>query len=139
MKIEPLKQAPPPGDEWDQTSMGVYALGSTAAQSTGRVEVFAVKAATKLKTNAGTWTVDRTKGTVAFVAAAEFAGRERVGFVVTTKLGVEHRTTLTVKVRAALPNLPVAGSNTGAPIRWAMLLLVVGLLLRGFGRTKIRR
>ena len=139
VKIEPLKQAPPPGDEWDQTSMGVYALGSTAAQSTGRVEVFAVKAATKLKTNAGTWTVDRSKGTVAFVAAAEFAGRERIGFVVTTKLGVEYRTTLTVKVRAALSDLPVAGNNAGEPVRWATLLLVVGLLLCGFGRGRIRR
>ena len=94
---------------------------------------------TKLKTNAGTWTVDRANGTVAFVAAANFAGRERVGFVVTTKLGVEYRTTLTVKVRAALPDLPVAGNNAGEPVRWATLLLVVGLLLCGFGRGRIRR
>ena len=139
VKIEPLKQAPPPGDAWDQSSMGVYVLGTNPTKSADNGLMSAVRGATRLKTIGGVWTVDRAKGTVSFVAADGFEGRERVGFVVTTKLGVEHRTTLTVKVRAARPDLPVSGNNVDGPIRSAMFLLVLGLFLCGFGRVRSRR
>lgn len=139
VEISPLKQAPPPGDAWDQSSMAVYALGSSVTKSaTGDIMSSATRT-TRLRTEGGTWTVNRAKGTVGFVAAPNFSGRDRVGFVVTTKLGVEHQTVLTVKVREATKALPVSGSNAKTPFIVAILMIMLGFVLSALATTRARR
>lgn len=119
--------------------MSVFALGATAAQSVVESLSVTTSRATKLQTKGGVWTVNRAKGTVAFVADSAFSGRDRVGFSVTTKQGIEHQTILTVKVQPTTTPMPVSGNNVDTPITWAVWFVLVGVFLFGLGRVRIRR
>ena len=137
VEINPLRQDPPAGDAWDKSTISLYAIAAISAQSTFDTRIVSVSRVARLKTKGGVWKVDVDKGTVSFVAAENFVGRDRVGFAVTTKLGVEYRTILTVTVKALPSKLPVTGGEV--PIGSALWLLVVGLLMLCVARVRPRR
>ena len=141
VEIEPLAVEPPAGDAWDQSTMGLYRVGVAQAQETGNLRATGSLPAreTRLETPGGVWTVDRAEGTVSFVADANFVGREQVGFAVTTRLGIEYQSTLTVDVTEVRPTLPVSGIEAARPLTWALWTIVVGLFVGGVRRTRTRR
>ena len=115
--------------------MGLYRIGATASaivqESASRTDT--------LRTKAGVWTINKARGTVAFVAHPNFEGRDRVGFSVATKLGVKHETILTVKVTKPQSALPVAGGDVANSLYPAIWMVLVGLFLCGFVRARSRR
>ena len=137
VEIDPLAHDLPPGDDWDKSTMGLYSIDSASVQSTPGVRANSSGNVTRLATRGGVWRIDTKKGTVSFAADADFVGRDRVGFSVTTKLGVEYRTVLSVKVKAAPSQLPVSGANPS--IAWALWSLFAGALLLVLVRARIRR